>query len=116
MCEKGLAPWKGLVYLEWFMNDEHHSKSFSKKSDVRSLEQRLAGRPQVLARFGAIADMLDRAIAEGCTADEAEARAIEQMQALGRALLGDWAQQIQEQSLARARAEHPQAVKHVKKK
>jgi hypothetical protein len=82
----------------------------------RSLEQRMVKRPHVLARFHAIADMMDQAVAAGCTADEAETRAIEQVQQLGRELLGDWAQEQQAGSLARARAQHPKAIKHIKKK
>lgn len=80
------------------------------------LEQRLAKRPHVLARFQAIADMMDQAVAAGCTADEAERQAIEQVQMLGRELLGDWAQEQQAGSLTRALAQHPQAIKHIKKK
>ena len=94
------------------MNDEHRQVT----GDKVSLEQRMAQRPQVLARFHAIADMLDQAVAAGCTADEAETRAIQQVQHLGRELLGDWAQEQQAGSLARARAQHPQAIKHIKKK
>ena len=60
--------------------------------------------------------MLDQALAEGCTADEAEGRAIEQLQELGRELLGDWAQEKQDHSLAQARGKHPHAIKHIKKK
>ena len=81
-----------------------------------SLEQRMAKRPQVLARFHAIADMMDQAVAAGCTADEAEERALEQVRQLGRELLGDWAQEQQAGSLARARSQHPKAIKHIKKK
>jgi hypothetical protein len=47
--------------------------------------------------------MLDKALAEGCTADEAEARASEQVWQLGRKRLGDWAQEKQAHSLAQAR-------------
>ena len=83
---------------------------------ARTLEQRLARRPHVLARFRSIADMMDQALAEGCTADEAEGRAIEQLQELGRELLGDWAQEKQDHSLAQARGKHPHAIKHIKKK
>jgi hypothetical protein len=81
-----------------------------------SLEQRMVGRPHVLARFHALADLMDQAVAQGCTADEAEARAIEQVRQLGGELLKDWAREQQEGSLVRARQEHPQAIKHVKKK
>lgn len=94
------------------MNDEHRPGSGVKIS----LEQRLAKRPQVLARFHAIADMLDQAVAAGCTADEAEARTVDQVRQLGRELLGDWAQEQQDGSLARACRQHPQAIKHIKKK
>ncbi|MFZ1410163.1 MAG: hypothetical protein WAS07_01730 [Micropruina sp.] len=94
------------------MNDEHRPVTGSKVP----LEQRLTRRPHVLARFHAIADMMDQAVAQGCTADAAEARAIEQVRQLGGELLGDWAQEQQAGSLARARAQHPQAIKHIKKK
>ena len=94
------------------MNNEHTLGM----SETRSLDQRLAGRPQVLARFHFIADMLDQSLAEGRTADDAEARAIEQVRQLGRELLGDWARAKQAASLERARRQHPQAIKHVKKK
>jgi hypothetical protein len=110
--EIGLAPWRGFVYLKWFMNDEHKQVTGNKVS----LEQRMARRPQVLARFHAIADMMDQAVAQGCTADKAEERAIEHVRQLGGELLGDWAQEQQGGSLARARDQHPQSIKHIKKK
>ena len=94
------------------MNDEHKQVT----GNHVSLEQRMAKRPHVLARFHSIADMLDQAVAAGCTAAEAEERAIEQVRQLGRELLGDWAQEQQDGSLARARSQHPQAIKHIKKK
>ena len=94
------------------MNNEHKRVTGNKLS----LEQRMVSRPHVLARFHAIADMMDQAVAAGCTADEAEERAIEQVRQLGGELLEDWAREQQEGSLARARQEHPQAIKHVKKK
>ena len=55
-------------------------------------------------------------MAEGCTADEAEALAIQQLQHLGKEMLVDWAEAKQRQSLRRARQEHVQAIKHIKKK
>lgn len=94
------------------MNDEHKQVT----GDKVSLEQRMANRPQVLARFHSLADMMDQAVAAGCSADEAEDRAIEQVRQLGRELLGDWAQEQQASSLARARRQHPEAIKHIKKK
>ena len=102
--------------MKWFMNDEHLTTSPTSTPDTRPLEQRLARRPHVLARFVSIADMMDAAIADGCTADEAEGRAIEQLRQLGQDLLGDWAQEKQTHSLEAARTEHPHAIKHIKKK
>jgi division protein CdvB (Snf7/Vps24/ESCRT-III family) len=87
----------------------------SKTSD-RSLDERFQSRPHVYARLQRIADMMDQAIAEGATADEAEELAIEQIRKLGQDVMGDWAQEKHRQSLQRARADHPQATKHAKKK
>ena len=94
------------------MNDEI---SKSTKSSC-PLDKRFASRPQVYARLQKIADMMDQAIAEGCTADEAEARAMEQIQKLGGELLGDWASEKQQRSVTESRAENPLAIKHIKKK
>ena len=102
--------------MKWFMNDEHLTTSPISAPNTRPLEQRLARRPHVLARFVSIADMMDAAIAEGYTADQAEGRAIEQLRQLGQELLGDWAQEKQTHSLEAARTQHPHAIKHIKKK
>jgi len=56
------------------MNDElQNSKNVS-----RSLDERFAKRPHTYKRLQEIADLMDQAIAQGATADEAEAMAIEQ--------------------------------------
>jgi hypothetical protein len=93
------------------MNDEPTSKG-----DRRTLDERFASRPHVYARLKSIADLMDQALAQGHTADEAEAMAIEQIQRLGQELLTDWAEEKQSQSLQRAKAKHPQASQQVKKK
>ena len=82
----------------------------------RSLDERFRAHPQSYGRLQAIADMMEASIAAGCTADEAEERAVEQIRKLGQALLSDWAQQAQEQSLDQAKAQEPQASQHIKKK
>lgn len=64
----------------------------------------------------AIADMMDQAIAEGATADEAEEMAIEQLRELGGDVLTDWAQQKQEESVRKAQKENSSAIRHIKKK
>jgi hypothetical protein len=59
---------------------------------------------------------MDQAIANGATADQAEAIAIEQIQKLGGEMLQDWAQAKQQQALTQARIDNPQSIKHIKKK
>jgi hypothetical protein len=86
------------------------------KKPLILLDARFASRPQVYARLQKIADMLDQAIAEGCTADEAEERAMEQLQKLGGELLGDWASEKQQRSVTESQRETPSAIKHIKKK
>jgi hypothetical protein len=80
------------------------------------LDERFARRPHVYDRLHRIADMMDQAIAEGATADEAEERAIEELRQLGGDVLTDWSQARQSQSVAQARAEQPEAIRHIKKK
>lgn len=82
----------------------------------RSLDERFRAHPQSYERLQAIADMMEASIAAGCSADEAEERAIEEIRKLGNALLTDWAQGAQEQSLEQAKAEHSEASHHIKKK
>ena len=94
------------------MNDELPKSEKQKKS----LDERFASRPHTYERLQQIADMMDAALAEGCSADEAEALAIEQIQKLGRELLSDWAEQKQRQTLEQSRKENPSAVRHIKKK
>ena len=60
--------------------------------------------------------MMDRAMAQGCTADQAEAMTVEQIRKLGGELLSDWAQDKHTRSVEQAQQEHPQAIRHAKKK
>lgn len=94
------------------MNDELHKPSGSKKS----LDERFANRPHTYRRLQQIADQMDQAMAKGATADEAEAMAIEQLQKLGGELLTDWAEAKHQDALQRARRDHPESSKHIKKK
>jgi hypothetical protein len=94
------------------MNEEQPNH----KKPLGVLDARFASRPQVYARLQKIADMLDQALAEGCTADEAESRAMAQIQKLGGELLGDWAREKQQHSVRESQRENPSAIKHIKKK
>lgn len=80
------------------------------------LDARFATRPEVRNRLHEIADMMDKAIENGATADEAEAMAIERIQPLGAAVLTDWGRAKADQSLKKAQQENPLAIRHIKKK
>ena len=86
------------------------------KGTGKTLDERFADRPHTYRRLQEIANQMDQAIANGATADEAEAMAIEQIQKLGAEMLTDWAQARQQQALEQAQTEHPQSIKHIKKK
>ena len=93
------------------------SDELQKQKDTsKSLDERFANRPHTYRRLQEIADQMDQAIANGATADEAEAMAIEQIQKLGGEMLADWAEAKQQDALKQARVNHPESIKHVKKK
>ena len=82
----------------------------------QSLDERLANRPRLRQRFLDIANMVDQAVAEGCTAHEAEARAIEEIRKLGQEVLTDWAEKAEPQARQRAQAQNPKLISYGKKK
>jgi hypothetical protein len=86
------------------------------KPTSKTLDERFAQRPHTYRRLQEIAAEMDQAMAHGATADEAEAMVIEQIQKLGGELLQDWAEAKQQQALTQAQADHPQSIKHIKKK
>jgi hypothetical protein len=103
-----------------FVSNQNHSQSsdatpVGERAGVGTLEQRLAARPHLRQRIETILDTLERDIANGVTADEAEAHAREQVRALGQELLQDWAGRSAQQAATRAAAQHPQSIKHRKK-
>ena len=62
-----------------------------------------------------IAAMIDQAVAEGCTAHEAEARAIEQVRKLGQEVLTDWAERSERDARQEAQAGDPELRPYGKK-
>jgi hypothetical protein len=81
-----------------------------------TLDQRFATRPHLRRRLFLIADMIDQAVAEGCTAHEAEARALELIRKLGQEVLTDWAEKSEPEARKRAQAENPKLINYGKKK
>ena len=82
----------------------------------KSLDERFANRRHTYRRLQQIADEMDQAIANGATADEAEAMAIEQLRNLGGEMLTDWAEAKQQQAVEQVQAAQPKSIKHIKKK
>lgn len=95
------------------MNNELPSQLPNKP---RSLDQCFADKPHMRRRLLEISDMVDELVAQGCTAHEAEARAIEQIRKLGNGVLTDWAEKSEQAAQAKACAENPKLQPYRKKK
>jgi hypothetical protein len=63
-----------------------------------------------------ISDMIDALVAEGCTAHEAEARAIEEIRKLGNGILTEWAEKSEAAAITKTRAQDPKLQPYRKKK
>lgn len=85
-------------------------------SQQQSLDERFADKPHVRQRLLEIADMIDKLVAQGCTAHEAEAKAIEEIRKLGQGILMEWAQKSEATAVALARAKDPKLQAYRKKK
>lgn len=91
-------------------------ESNPEKPNEQNLDQRFATRPRLRQRLLSIADMIDQAIAEGCTAHEAETRAIEQIRKLGNEVLTDWAEKAELEARRKAQAKNSKLTNYRKKK
>ena len=91
------------------MNDELPSQH-------QSLDERFADKPHMRQRLLEIADMIDKLIAQGVTAHEAESKAIEEIRRLGQGILMEWAQKSETAAVAKARAKDPKLRPYRKKK
>jgi hypothetical protein len=96
------------------MNDEL-PKSTPSFTPRRSLEERLAHRPAVLARLHQLADTLEQSVEGDCTADQAEGRVSEQVRQLAREVLEQWAHEANAHTQAAVPTHHPEAIRHGKK-
>ena len=82
----------------------------------QSLDQRYADKPHLRKRLLEIADMIDELVAQGCTAHEAEVRAIEEIRKLGHGILTEWAEKSEAAAVAKARAQESKLQPYRKKK
>lgn len=82
---------------------------------TRSLDACFADKPHVRQRLLEISDLIDRLVAQGCSAHEAEARAIDEIRKLGNGILTDWADKSEKAAVAKARADDPKLQPYRKK-
>jgi hypothetical protein len=82
---------------------------------TRNLDECFADKPHVRQRLLEISDMIDSLVAQGCSAHEAEARAIEEIRKLGQGILTEWADKSEQAVVAKARAEDPKLRPYRKK-
>jgi hypothetical protein len=83
---------------------------------AQSLDQCFADKPLLRERLLEIGNMMDEAVAQGCTAHEAEARAIEEIRKLGNTILREWAAKSEAAAVSKARAQDPRLQRYRKKK
>jgi hypothetical protein len=95
------------------MNNELPSEK--PRQQPRSLDQCFADKPHLRERLLEISDLIDTLVAQGCTAHEAEAKAIEQVRKLGNGLLTQWAEQSEAAAAAKAQVAIPQLRPYRKK-
>ena len=95
------------------MNNELPGKC---ANPTRSLDERFADKPHMRRRLLEIADLLDELVAQGCTAHEAEARAIQEIRKLGQGILTEWAEKSEAAAVVQARAQDPKLHPYRKKK
>ena len=96
------------------MKDEHSPKKLAQDRKL-TLEERLSNSPLVHKRIVQIVGVMEKALAEGYTADEAEEMAIEQVDKLGNDILSDWAVNQEKSSFEKAKRSHPNAIADGKK-
>jgi hypothetical protein len=99
----------GWVYKEVSMADKHPPIG------EQTLDERFANDPVMRERMHRIADLRDQMIASGCSLDEVESRVVEQIRLLGQELFGGVAQAKADEAQAKARREHPEAIRDIKK-
>lgn len=85
------------------------------EEELKLLIKRIQAQPGLEERIEAILDIMENKSGEFITADEAERKAIEEIQKLGQELLKGWALNQQDQAVKKAEQTHSNAKKHGKK-
>ena len=112
VCHFGTCTFWECVYLKRFMKNELPSEQ---PKPARSLDECFADKLHLRSRLLEISDRIDSLVAQGCTAHEAEAKAIEQIRKLGKGILTEWAEKSESAAVTKARAEDPKLRPYRKK-
>jgi hypothetical protein len=83
--------------------------------DDKKILKRINAHPGLRERFEAILDIAENKSGKLITADQAEGKAIEEIEKLGQELLREWALRRQDQAIEQAKETHPHAKRHEKK-
>ena len=89
--------------------------TMNKEEQLKILVTRIQAQPGLEERIESILDIMENKSGEFITADEAEQKAIEEIQKLGQELLRGWALNQQNQAVKTAEQTHKNAKKHGKK-
>jgi ATP/maltotriose-dependent transcriptional regulator MalT len=82
---------------------------------TQSLDERLIDKPALHARLHRLVDIVDDAAGDCKTANQAEARVIEEIRQIGVEALEGWSGRADEQAQAQVLIEHPKAIRDAKK-
>ncbi len=93
----------------------HELPSEKPRQPERSLDECFADKPHLRQRLLEISDMIDTLVAQGCTAHQAEARALEQIRKLGNGILTQWAEKSEAAAAAKAQVGNPELRPYRKK-
>jgi hypothetical protein len=85
------------------------------KVEDDKISERIKAHPGLRERFEAILDIAENKSGQLITADQAEGKAIEEIEKLGQELLREWALKRQEKAVEKAKETHPNAKNHEKK-
>ena len=95
------------------MNPKHGNPARTEREN--ELIQRLRGRPDLWARFEAILALTEAEGGELRTADEVEARLVEEVRRLGSEAMQDWAARAEERTAREFQSANPRASVRKKK-
>lgn len=94
------------------MNDQHDKRAAAPRP---SLDERLAGNPELAEAFHALIDEVDQSLSQGSPADDVEERVRAGVRKAGHETLTHWARQAERKAAQEAPLQNPGAVRHAKK-